>query len=224
MAGTGASLVEAYLTHLTVERRLAANSVQGYARDLGLLAEFAAGRGKPVELLARADLEGFDTSPLLAVTDGDEHRDGREAQLGSDPTVGNNVMPAGALASLDVTPDSAVLTFNTIFGEASIQLSVIGTLVYLAWQGRRGPPPRLRSERLIGTTGRVTLALDPVGTVQLAEEPWTAEEEDGLTVALGERVEVLRVEGLKMIVRKVPKLLPAGEEARTGLDGEGSEG
>ena len=43
-------------------------------------------------------------------------------------------------------------------------------------------------------------------------------------MALGERVEVLRAEGLKMIVRKVPKLLPAGEEVRTGLDGEGSEG
>ena len=59
MAATGASLVEAYLTHLTVERRLAANSVEGYARDLGMLAEFAAGRCRPIESLARTDLEGF---------------------------------------------------------------------------------------------------------------------------------------------------------------------
>ena len=59
MAATSASLVEAYLIHLTVERRLAANSVKGYGRDLGLLAEFAAGRGRPIESLARADLEGF---------------------------------------------------------------------------------------------------------------------------------------------------------------------
>jgi integrase/recombinase XerD len=54
-----APLVEAYLTHLTVERRLAANSVQGYARDLALLARFTAGRGRPIESLARTDLEGF---------------------------------------------------------------------------------------------------------------------------------------------------------------------
>ena len=101
---------------------------------------------------------------------------------------------------------------------------IIGTLSFLAWRGRRGPPAPLRSSLLIGTTGRVTLALDPVGTVHLAEEPWSAEEENGQTVALGERVEVLRAEGLKMIVRKVPKLLPAGEEARTGLDGKGTEG
>ena len=59
MAATSASLVDAYLTHLAVERRLAANSVESYARDLGLLAEFAAGRGTPIASLTRADLEGF---------------------------------------------------------------------------------------------------------------------------------------------------------------------
>ncbi len=59
MATTSASLVDAYLTHLTVERRLAANSVESYARDLGLLAEFAAGRGRPIAALTRADLESF---------------------------------------------------------------------------------------------------------------------------------------------------------------------
>ena len=59
MAATSASFVDAYLTHLTVERRLAANSVESYARDLGLLAEFAAGRGRPIAALTRTDLEGF---------------------------------------------------------------------------------------------------------------------------------------------------------------------
>ncbi len=59
MAATSASFVDAYLTHLTSERRLAANSVESYARDLGLLAEFAAGRGRPIASLTRPDLEGF---------------------------------------------------------------------------------------------------------------------------------------------------------------------
>ena len=49
--------VDAYLTHLTVERRLAANSVQSYARDLQLLAQFSAGKSTPVEALTRQDLE-----------------------------------------------------------------------------------------------------------------------------------------------------------------------
>jgi integrase/recombinase XerD len=54
---SSASLVDAYLTHLTVERRLAANSVESYARDLSLLATFAAGRETGIEALTRQDLE-----------------------------------------------------------------------------------------------------------------------------------------------------------------------
>jgi integrase/recombinase XerD len=51
--------VDAYLTHLTVERRLATNSVESYARDLNLLAAFAAGRGVAMDTLERPDLEAF---------------------------------------------------------------------------------------------------------------------------------------------------------------------
>jgi len=44
---------------LTVERRLAVNSVDSYARDLALLAEYAAGRGAALDALTRADLEAL---------------------------------------------------------------------------------------------------------------------------------------------------------------------
>jgi len=53
------SPLDAYLTHLTVERRLAANSIEGYARDLNGLAEFADRQGKSLDALTRLDLEGF---------------------------------------------------------------------------------------------------------------------------------------------------------------------
>jgi integrase/recombinase XerD len=53
---TGAA-IDAYLTHLTVERRLAGNSVESYARDLSLLAAFAAGREVEAGSLTRQDLE-----------------------------------------------------------------------------------------------------------------------------------------------------------------------
>ena len=52
-------LIDAYLTHLAVERRLAVNSIESYARDLNQLARFAAGHGRPVEALQRPDLERF---------------------------------------------------------------------------------------------------------------------------------------------------------------------
>ena len=56
---SGAALVDAYLTHLAVERRLATNSIEGYARDLNQLAAFAAGRPRDLRALDRADLEAF---------------------------------------------------------------------------------------------------------------------------------------------------------------------
>lgn len=56
---TSVSALDAYLTHLTVERRLAANSIESYARDLNGLAEFSAGRGKAVDGLSRQDLEAL---------------------------------------------------------------------------------------------------------------------------------------------------------------------
>ena len=52
-------LIDVYLTHLAVERRLAVNSIESYARDLNQLARFAAGGGRAIESLQRADLERF---------------------------------------------------------------------------------------------------------------------------------------------------------------------
>jgi integrase/recombinase XerD len=56
---TSVSPLDAYLTHLTVERRLAPNSVEGYARDLAGLADYASRQGREVDGLTRADLEGL---------------------------------------------------------------------------------------------------------------------------------------------------------------------
>ena len=53
------SPIAAFLAHLTIERRLATNSVESYGRDLSLLSQYAAGRGTPVEHLDRAALESF---------------------------------------------------------------------------------------------------------------------------------------------------------------------
>ena len=59
MSTSSASAVDAYLTHLTVERRLAPNTIESYARDLVLLAEAAAGQGVSVDGLTRQHLEGL---------------------------------------------------------------------------------------------------------------------------------------------------------------------
>ncbi len=56
---TAHDLVDAYLTHLRVERRLADHTLESYGRDLQRLGEFAAALEKPLQAMDRHDLEGF---------------------------------------------------------------------------------------------------------------------------------------------------------------------
>lgn len=56
---TAHDLIDAYLTHLRVERRLADHTLESYSRDLQRLGEFAAGLEKSIQQLARRDLESF---------------------------------------------------------------------------------------------------------------------------------------------------------------------
>lgn len=111
-----------------------------------------------------------------------------------------------------------VITLGVSFAGA-----VVG-VVYLAWRGGKATEPASPSLRLVGKLGRVTLALDPIGTVQLAEEPWTAVEENESLVEAGAKVEVLRIEGLRLIVRKQPQLLPRRFDSEAGLDAQKDEG
>ena len=55
----GSLVIDAYLDHLRVERRLAGHTLESYARDLSALARYAAGVGQPVESLDRPALEAF---------------------------------------------------------------------------------------------------------------------------------------------------------------------
>jgi integrase/recombinase XerD len=54
-----AALIDAFLDHLRVERRLAAHTLESYARDLSALGEYAAGLDLPPESLDRVALERF---------------------------------------------------------------------------------------------------------------------------------------------------------------------
>ncbi|HUR35835.1 MAG TPA: site-specific tyrosine recombinase XerD [Vicinamibacterales bacterium] len=59
-------MIDAYLDHLRVERRLADHTLESYARDLRGLAEFAAGEGAAVEALDRRALEAFVRQQMAA--------------------------------------------------------------------------------------------------------------------------------------------------------------
>ena len=49
--------IDRYLTHLELERRMSPHTLDGYGRDLAVLAAFAEAGGRDVDALSRADLE-----------------------------------------------------------------------------------------------------------------------------------------------------------------------
>ncbi len=57
-------------------------------------------------------------------------------------------------------------------------------------------------ENLIGQTGKVLTALSPVGTVQLTSETWSAVSSGEEEIGVGDKVEVVGVDGLTIKVRK----------------------
>ncbi len=64
-------------------------------------------------------------------------------------------------------------------------------------------PIRTGVESILGRVGTVRDALAPVGTVQLGGELWTAQVVEGEeALQAGERVEVVRLEGNRLLVRK----------------------
>jgi integrase/recombinase XerD len=52
-------MIDSYLDHLRLERRLADHTLESYARDLNALAGYAASRDRAVDDLERTDLEAF---------------------------------------------------------------------------------------------------------------------------------------------------------------------
>ena len=68
------------------------------------------------------------TDGLRFDTDGDGLSDGLELELGTDPLDGASFDYAAALVSLEVRPDVFAIVFDTVLGDASTQLQVVGAL------------------------------------------------------------------------------------------------
>ena len=56
---SGETVIDTYLDHLRVERRLSGHTLESYARDLRALSGYAAGAGRSVQSLDRHALEAF---------------------------------------------------------------------------------------------------------------------------------------------------------------------
>ncbi len=80
---------------------------------------------------------------------------------------------------------------------------LVGFFLFVVSAGVRAQraKPATGIQTVIGATGRVTSDLDPVGTVLVRSEDWTAEAVDG-PIQAGEAVTVVGVEGVRLKVRR----------------------
>ncbi len=66
------------------------------------------------------------------------------------------------------------------------------------------PKTATNADRIIGAAAVVTSEIDndlAIGEITVSGQIWTARSEDGTRIAVGEKVTVLRIEGVKAIVR-----------------------
>lgn len=73
-------------------------------------------------------------------------------------------------------------------------------------------PINERDAGLVGQQGRVTHALDPIGTVYVNSEHWSATTEDQTFVGLDERVVVVARENLRLIVEPLKRKRSESEQ------------
>ena len=86
---------------------------------------------------------------------------------------------------------------------AAYGLVVVGALIRL----RRQPVPvgagLVGIDSVVGQAGKVQADLAPIGTVYVGREAWSARTEDGIVLNRGQKIRVVRQEGLTLIVRRV---------------------
>jgi membrane-bound serine protease (ClpP class) len=99
---------------------------------------------------------------------------------------------------------SRPLLVGVVIAKAAFILLVVRKAV----QARRMPPPIPRS--VVGMDGVVTSDLDPVGTVRVRSEEWTATS-TGTKIEAGSKVRVVAEEGLKLRVDKDGATAPPSE-------------
>jgi membrane-bound serine protease (ClpP class) len=90
----------------------------------------------------------------------------------------------------------------------AIAATFVGIVTLVVRAHRR--PTTMGKETLVGRVGRVMVELAPQGMVQAGGELWSAMAATPPEhIAVGEKVEILGVKGLKLTVRKLPD---AGKE------------
>lgn len=114
-------------------------------------------------------------------------------------------IPAGIVSLILslVLPDSLVLQI-ALYPVVALILLIL-TRPFVKKRLQKGKYQPTNADRIIGMTGIVTEAVDnirEVGEVKVAGGRWSARSENGEAIELGCEVEILSIQGVKVIVRK----------------------
>lgn len=115
----------------------------------------------------------------------------------------------GALAAtlLALAVDNIWVQIAVFLAVSAVCLAALRPLSRKWLTGRKQPT---NADRVIGAEGLVCEAIDNLagtGAVQVCGQTWTARSADGSPIAVGSRVQILRIEGVKLFVQ--PADVPA---------------
>jgi membrane-bound serine protease (ClpP class) len=89
-----------------------------------------------------------------------------------------------------------------IAGAALVSVGFFGVALSAVARAQR-LTAKMSTADIVGRTGRATTRLDPLGTVQIESELWTAVSDHVSVIEAGDEVEVVAVDGLKLLVKRV---------------------
>jgi membrane-bound serine protease (ClpP class) len=116
--------------------------------------------------------------------------------------VGSLIVGALVLFNSPNVPSFQRVSVPLIVGTSIASGLVFFGILLFALQAQRAPL-RMGQQSLIGRAGLVRTRLAPQGSVQLASELWTAQAAEGEgPLEVGTRIEVVSVDGIRLIVRQ----------------------
>jgi membrane-bound serine protease (ClpP class) len=119
--------------------------------------------------------------------------------------VGSLIIGALVLFNTPATPSFQHVSVPLVFGVSIFSGAIFFVIMMIAVRAQR-TPVHTGGESLTGRLGVARSDLTPKGSVQVGGELWSAELEEGRgKVASGTRIEVVRMDGLRLIVRKTEK-------------------